>query len=104
MDVVHQLEIEPGMSVNALVERMSHCGFGARRLAEATAIYEKMLSGDFTKFLTLSGAMVPAGMRNVVSDLIRKGHVDVLVITGANLVHDIIESFGCHCLGTGRVG
>ena len=23
----------------------------------------------------------------------------MLVITGANLVHDIIESFGCHCLG-----
>jgi deoxyhypusine synthase len=59
-----------------------------------------MLSGDFTKFLTLSGAMVPAGMRNVVSDLIRNGHVDVLVTTGANIVHDIIESFGCHCLGS----
>jgi deoxyhypusine synthase len=99
MQMVDQLEIEPGMSVNALVERMSRCGFGARRLAEAVAIYEKMLSGDFTKFLTLSGAMVPAGMRNIVSDLIRKGSVDVLVITGANLVHDIIESFGGHCLG-----
>lgn len=100
MDVVHQLQIESVMSVDTLVKGMSHCGFGARRLSEAVAIYEKMLSGDFTKFLTISGAMVPAGMRNIVSDLIRKGHVDVLVITGANLVHDIIESFGCHCLGT----
>lgn len=100
MDVVQQLQIESVMSVDTLVKRMSHCGFGARRLSEAVAIYEKMLSGDFTKFLTISGAMVPAGMRNIVSDLIRKGHVDVLVITGANLVHDIIESFGCHCLGT----
>ncbi len=100
METVHQLKIEPGMSVDDLVRGMSRCGFGARRLAEAVAIYENMLSGDFTKFLTLSGAMVPAGMRNVVSDLIRQGHVDVLVITGANLVHDIIESFGCHCLGT----
>jgi len=99
MDTVQQLEIEPGMSVNALVERMSRCGFGARRLAEAVAIYEKMLTGNFTKFLTLSGAMVPAGMRHIVSDLIRQGYVDVLVVTGANLVHDIIESFGCHCLG-----
>jgi deoxyhypusine synthase len=44
--------------------------------------------------------MVPAGMRNVVSELILNGYVDVLVITGANLVHDIIESFGCHCLGS----
>ena len=100
MDVVQQLQIESVMSVDTLVKRMSHCGFGARRLSEAVAICEKMLSGDFTKFLTISGAMVPAGMRNIVSDLIRKGHVDVLVITGANLVHDIIESFGCHCLGT----
>jgi len=100
MQTVRQLEIEPGMSVDDLLRGMDHCGFGARRLAEAVTIYETMLSGDFTKFLTLSGAMVPAGMRNIVSDLIRKGHVDVLVITGANLVHDIIESFGCHCLGT----
>jgi deoxyhypusine synthase len=100
MDMVHQLKIEPKMSVDALVSGMAQCGFGARRLAEAVAIYENMLSGDFTKFLTLSGAMVPAGMRCVVSDLIRRGHVDVLVATGANLVHDIIESFGCHCLGT----
>lgn len=100
MQMVEQLEIEPGMSVNALVQRMGRCGFGARRLAEAAAIYEKMLCGDFTKFLTVSGAMVPAGMRAVVSDLIRRRHVDVLVITGANLVHDIIESFGGHCLGS----
>jgi deoxyhypusine synthase len=100
METVHQLEIKPGMSIDSLVEGLGHCGFGARRLAEAVDIYEKMVSGDFTKFLTLSGAMVPAGMRNIVSDLIRNGYVDVLVITGANLVHDIIESFGCHCLGS----
>ena len=37
-------------------------------------------------------------------NLIRKGYVDVLVSTGANLVHDIIESFSIHCLGTPRIG
>lgn len=100
METVRQLEIVSGMSVEALVRGMGRCGFGARRLAEAAGIYELMLSGEYTKFLTLSGAMVPAGMRHVVSGLIRKGYVDVLVITGANLVHDIIESFGHHCLGT----
>jgi deoxyhypusine synthase len=100
MEEVKQLEIEAGISVEALVRRMAHCGFGARRLAEAVEIYELMLSGECTKFLTLSGAMVPAGMRNIISTLIRNGYVDVLVTTGANLVHDIIESFGHHCLGT----
>lgn len=96
---VRQMEIEAGMSVEALVDGMEHCGFGARRLAESVKIYEEMLSGEYTKFFALSGAMVPAGLRNIVSDLIRNGHIDVLVTTGANLVHDIIESFGFHCLG-----
>lgn len=94
------MEIEPEMSVEALVEGMSHCGFGARRLAGAVDIYEQMLAGGYTKFFTLSGAMVPSGMRNIISLLIRSGHIDVLVTSGANLVHDIIESFGAHCLGT----
>ncbi len=94
------MEIEPGMSVEALVKGMEHCGFGARRLSRAADIYEEMIGGEYTRFLTLSGAMVPAGMRNIVSSLIRKGYVDVLVSSGANLVHDIIESFSSHCLGT----
>lgn len=100
MDAVQQIEIVPGMSVEMLITAMEHCGFGARRLAEASRIYEQMLSEDYAKFLTISGAMVPAGMRNIISMLIRQGHVDVLVTTGANLVHDIIESFGIHCIGT----
>lgn len=100
MDRVRQMEIVPGMSVEALVDGMEHCGFGARRLADAAKIYEEMLSNEYTKFFTLSGAMVPAGMRNIISDLIRQGCVDVLVTTGANLVHDMIESFGFHCIGS----
>ena len=40
--------------------------------------------------------MVPAGMRHIVSDMIRDREIDVLVSTGANLVHDIIESMGLH--------
>ena len=88
------------MSINSLLRGMRNCGFGARRLSQAMTIYQEMLSGDCTKFLTISGAMVPAGMREIVSSLIREEHVDVLVITGANLVHDMIESFGCHCLGS----
>ena len=93
------MEIEAGMGADDLVRMMENCGFGARRLAEAVNIYEEMLSEDYTKFFTLAGAMVPAGMRNIVSSLIREGKIDVLVSTGANLVHDIIESFSHHVLG-----
>jgi deoxyhypusine synthase len=100
MERVLQMEIGPGMGIDELVAGMGHCGFGARRLARAVDIYEEMLSGEHTKFFALSGAMVPAGLRNIVSGLIRDGHIDVLITTGSNIVHDIIESFGFHCLGT----
>jgi len=99
VDYIRQMEIEPGMDTDELVRMMEACGFGARRLAEAVNIYEEMLSEDYTKFFTLAGAMVPAGMRNIVSALIRDGKIDVLVSTGANLVHDIIEGFSHHVLG-----
>ena len=60
-------------------------------------IYEKMPSGpDMTKFIGLSGAMVPAGMGGIVSTFIEKGHIDILTSTGANLTHDLIEAIGCH--------
>ena len=89
--------ISGGMSVNELIDQMSGCAFGAGRLAEAVDIYTAMLQDeDCTNFFGLAGAMVPAGMRNIVSDLIRDGHIDVLVTTGANLVHDIIEGLGLH--------
>ena len=35
-------------------------------------------------------------MRQIVSDMIRDEEINILVSTGANLVHDIIESIGLH--------
>jgi deoxyhypusine synthase len=40
--------------------------------------------------------MTPAGMRIIIADLIRDGHIDVLVTTGANMVHDTVEALGLH--------
>jgi deoxyhypusine synthase len=86
------------MTVGELVSVMDGAGaYNGGALAKAVDIYEKMItSPDMTKFLGLAGAMVPAGMGGLVSDLINAGHVDVLVSTGANLTHDIIEAIGCH--------
>ena len=47
-------------------------------------------------FWRFSGAVVPAGMRTIVTDLIRKKLVDVIVSTGACMVHDAIEAIGGH--------
>jgi deoxyhypusine synthase len=51
---------------------------------------------DCTIFLALSGAVVPAGMRTLITDLIRARLVDVIVSTGASMVHDTIEALNGH--------
>jgi len=42
----------------------------------------------------LSGAMIPGGMRWVIRDMIERKLIDVVVSTGANIFHDLFESFG----------
>jgi len=95
---VTQLHVKPKMTVNELVVAMSEAGaYNGGSLARAADIWEQMLRDrEATKFFGLAGAMVPAGMGGIVSDLVKAGHIDVLVSTGANLTHDIIEAIGCH--------
>ena len=84
------------MSVDNLVRAFRGCAFGAGRLAIAADIYEEMQTEETTKFIGIAGALVPAGMRNVIAEMVREREVDVVVTTGANLVHDIIEALGDH--------
>ncbi|MFB6142978.1 MAG: deoxyhypusine synthase family protein, partial [Halorientalis sp.] len=93
-DPVAHAEARAGMTVGELATEYGAAGIGAHDLHEAVDIYAEMLADDVTNFLGLAGAMVPAGMRTVVADLIRDGHVDALVTTGANLTHDAIEAIG----------
>jgi deoxyhypusine synthase len=92
---IRALKVRRNMSVAELVGEFEGCAFGAGRLADAARIYREMVEDDDCRvFFGLAGAMVPAGMRNIVSGEIREGHIDVLVTTGANLVHDILEALG----------
>ncbi len=96
-DPVAHVDVAPGMTVGELATEYGDAGFGAGDLSAAVDIYAEMLDrDDVTNFLGLAGAMVPAGMRTLVTDLIRDGHVDALVTTGAILTHDTIEAVGGH--------
>ncbi|MCK4475241.1 MAG: deoxyhypusine synthase [Methanophagales archaeon] len=100
---VKALRIDKNMSVDKLVRELGGCAFGAGRLATAVDIYEEMLTEETTKFIGIAGALVPAGMRNVIAQMIRERYVDIVVTTGANLVHDIIEALGDHHYKIGDV-
>ena len=95
---VEHIKINGTLTVDQLIQQLQGSGsFGAGRLAQACNIYEKMLRDkNCTVFLALSGAVVPAGMRALVADLIRARLVDVVVSTGASMVHDAIEALNGH--------
>ena len=100
---VIQAKVRAGMTVGELVEEYGKSrAYNAGSLWHAVNIYEKMLRDKtLVKFFGFAGAMVPAGMGGIVSDLIEQGHINVLVSTGANLTHDTIEASGCrHYHGT----
>ncbi len=96
-DPVRQVRIRPGITVGELVRELEGSGaFNGGSLAKACGVTEAMFrDGKATTFMGLAGAMVPAGMGGIVSDLIDRGYVDILVSTGANLVHDMVEAIGC---------
>ena len=95
---VKHIKINGTLTVDQLMQQFKNSGsFGAGRLAAACDTYEKMVRDkECTIFLALSGAVIPAGMRALVTDLIRSRLVDVVVSTGASMVHDAIEALNGH--------
>lgn len=92
---VKPVEVWPGMTVNELVLQMREAGvFMGGNLAKAVDIYERMVKEGVYIFLTLAGALTPAGMRKIILTLIKRRLVNAIVSTGANLVHDTMEALG----------
>ena len=96
MKRIDQMRLRARMTVGELAEEMLRAGvIGAGRVGRAVEIVAEMFSDpDYTTFITLSGPLVPSGMRLIFRDLIRDGYVDAVVSNGANLVHDIVEAMG----------
>ncbi len=96
MKRIEQMRLKSGMTVGELAEEMRRAGvIGAGRVGRAVEIIAEMFSDpDYLTFITLSGPLVPSGMRLIFRDLIMEGYVDAVVSNGANLVHDIVEAIG----------
>lgn len=79
-----------------LVKQMSQMAFSARDLARAADIYNTMLKDPgCSVILCLAGSLISAGLKKVVTDLLRNNMVDCIVSTGANIVdQDFFEALG----------
>jgi deoxyhypusine synthase len=93
MKPVKPIRLKDDMKVSELAGEMENAGFGAGKISKASRIMEAMFSDSKCKiFLGLAGAMVPAGMKLVILEMLE--NTDVLVTTGATLTHDLIEALG----------
>ena len=93
---VNQINIEKNMSVSDLINQFDKSGvLGAGRVGRACNVLTDMINDDDMKvFMSLGGPMIPGGMRNIVTRMIRENHVDLIVSSGANITHDLLEAFG----------
>ena len=93
---VNQINVTPGMKVSDLLRQFDDSGvLGAGRVARATNILTDMiLDEDMKVFMSLGGPLIPGGMRNIVTSMIKEGHVNLIVSSGANITHDLLEAFG----------
>jgi len=95
MKPIKHIKINKEMKSSELVDAFNSIGFQAKKLGKAGEIFLEILKDkDCKKFLGLAGALVPGGMKQIIIDLLQEKKVDVLVSTGANLTHDLIESLG----------
>jgi deoxyhypusine synthase len=92
---IRHIDLRRSASLLDLVRGFQHTSFQSRNVFKCFDVFRKMLSDPACViFLGLSGAMIPGGMRKVIHDMIEMNLVDVIVSTGANIFHEIFESFG----------
>jgi deoxyhypusine synthase len=68
--------------------------YNAARLREACQLLARVIDAGATIGVSLSGALTPAGLSSVVVPMMRKGFIDYISSTGANLYHDLHFDLG----------
>lgn len=68
--------------------------FEARNLADGARLLAKMISEEDTIWLGIAGAGIVGGLGGYVIELIKKGFVDVICSTGAQVYHDLHFAYG----------
>lgn len=93
---VNPINVDKSMKVSDLLDEFDRSGvLGAGRVARACNLLADMISDeDMNVFMSLGGPLIPGGMRNIVTRMINEGHVGLIIASGANITHDLVEAFG----------
>jgi len=100
---IDHIDLRKVSTVSDMLTAYKGSSFQSRNLARCVDVFSAMLKDKDrpTIFLGLAGAMVPAGMKKIVSLVVAENMVDVIVSTGANMYHDVAEALGgYHYIGS----
>jgi deoxyhypusine synthase len=92
---------------DALTE-LQGCSYQGRNLGTALEVITNMIQAPHClRVLTLAGALIPAGMEELICQAIERKVIGAIVSTGANITHSIVnaadEESQAHYLGTDKV-
>ena len=78
---VTQIDVENNMKISDLLNQFDESGvLGAGRVARACNILADMIQDEeMSVFMSLGGPLIPGGMRNIVTKMIKEGHVDLII-------------------------
>lgn len=98
---VEDIKIEKNMTVNDLIKMMSKSGgFTSQKLADATDIAEKMIKNkDCLRILSFPACIMATGTRGIIVDMVKKGHIDLIITTCGTLDHDLSRTWKSYYKG-----
>jgi deoxyhypusine synthase len=86
----------PNTAFVNFINKYKNISFSGGNFGKACEILKVLFvpESDISVFLALSGALVPAGLRKDIVELLDTGKIAGIVTTGAMLTHDYIEELG----------
>ena len=93
---VNQIDLENIQSIEELMTAFQGSSIQSRNLGVCARVWERMLLDEErpTIILGLSGALIAAGLRKVLRDMIKYGLVDAIASTGAVMYQDFYQAMG----------
>ncbi|MHC4780308.1 MAG: deoxyhypusine synthase family protein [Planctomycetota bacterium] len=95
-ELLSQVTSKPSLEADPrdMLSKAGSAGFQLGALGRSIEVWKAMLQDpDCTVYLGVAGAIIPAGLGPLVGEIVNKGMVDVIYSTGAQVYHDLYESF-----------
>jgi S-adenosylmethionine decarboxylase len=91
---VQPLHLNPTASTSGMLDRLAASGGTGRALGRALALWERLARAEAPVVLALGPHLIAEGMRDVVADLMQRGHVAAVILEGDALLSDAYEALG----------